>query len=223
MNADLMRPTRLQPAFHQGEMAQFLHHLDMSDRPLSPRAFWSAAAPAVSPITNQKRFDPPGLRSSLDNGQITALHGMSPELFAEMAFCLDCAREDNETAGFLVQPMDRPNALPLAGVTGCEEVGQQVGQGRRQIALGPATEFCGLVRVPHGRDPCRFVHHHDLRIDMADYHPGWHFHFRARLFPLVVAYFQALACLGAKRRVSAWLAGDLDLVLANQTADRGPG
>jgi hypothetical protein len=52
MNADLMRSTRFQTTFHKRENPNFFHDAHMRDRVLSLSFYQTAAAAAVSPISD---------------------------------------------------------------------------------------------------------------------------------------------------------------------------
>src|SRR6516162_8460783 len=70
-----------------------------------------AAAPAVATIAEEARGDPLRRNEAGHHGEITADDGMGVELFTQAALGGHRAREDNESARLLIEPLDDPQTL----------------------------------------------------------------------------------------------------------------
>jgi hypothetical protein len=106
VNPHLVRPPRLQPAFHQGEVAELLQHLDVRHGPLAVRP---APPPAVASISGQGRFNRhrPGL--SPNEGQVPPFDRVGLELFGQVLLRRLRSGEDHEPGRVPVDPMDGPD------------------------------------------------------------------------------------------------------------------
>src|SRR5262249_4846528 len=104
MYPDLMRAAGLQAAFDQRVLTEIFHNPHVSDSTFSWATFQSGPTTAVASVTLQVRFDAPRLCYAANHSQVTALDGMSTELFAEFPFCFPGAGENDQAARLLVQP-----------------------------------------------------------------------------------------------------------------------
>ena len=85
MDADLVRPAGLQPAFDQAARTPISSRTRtcVTARWPSPRR--TAPAPTVAAVPDQPRFDPPLRRPAAGDRQISPADGMSAKLLAEIA------------------------------------------------------------------------------------------------------------------------------------------
>jgi hypothetical protein len=102
MNANLVRASRLQPAFDDSEIAEVFQDADVRYGPLTVTRFGRAASPAVAAIANYPRFNFASPSLPAHHRQISSLNGMRPKLPPQVSLGLRCPGEDHQAAGFLV-------------------------------------------------------------------------------------------------------------------------
>src|SRR5207249_9700580 len=98
MNAHLVCPSRLQPAFDQGKLTQGLGNADVGDRPLTSAGLGRAAAPPITSIANQPRVDFSGPGPTTDHREIAAFDRVGAELAAKFSLRFRSARKNHQTA-----------------------------------------------------------------------------------------------------------------------------
>jgi hypothetical protein len=177
VNADLVRAAGLQAAFHERAIPQFLDDANMRYGPLAFTGRLRAATAAVATVSNDVRFDSFRFRLTTDQGQVAALDGMLAKLLAQVPLGLRRQGEDHQAAGVLVDAVDRPNLdatrrpgdaatrRPMLG----KEVWQKIGEGLGEEAPATRAELGGFLRVAHGGQAGRLLHHHHLIINVANF------------------------------------------------------
>src|SRR5208337_3328917 len=123
-----MSSAGLQAAFDQGVIAELLDHADVCHRALPAARRRAAAAPAVAAVAYQEGLDAAWLRPPANHRQVAALDRVPAELLAEMTLGGGSAGEHHETAGFLVDAVDGPDARQRPGLAVRQQRRQQVGQ-----------------------------------------------------------------------------------------------
>src|ERR1700722_5802821 len=84
----------------------------MGDRFLPDVPHVGAAAPTIAAITDKSRLNSLWRQKAGDNGEVATNNSVRVELLAEAALRRHGAREDDETARILVEPMDDPQSRP---------------------------------------------------------------------------------------------------------------
>ena len=166
VNAHLMRAARLQPALDEREFAQ---RLDDADVRHSVLAFFlcAAAAPAVSAVAHQPRFDAARTRSAA-----------TPErrYNRSVEWARNCRPRFDSAAGVrakttrpLVSLSRRWTARTFGSMMALgEQIGKQVLQRRRQKTLSALAELRGFMRMAHRRQSRRLVHDNQMGVGMDD-------------------------------------------------------
>ncbi len=170
VDADLVGAACLQAAGKQGVAGQSLDHLDMSDCLLADSGEGVTAAPAVAPVASEEGFDRLGLDPSMHEREIAAEDAMLAKLQAQAAFGVHGAAEDDQAAGFLVEPLHdaeaRFAALPFFGEASAglpeDEV---VERGDQEPAFLLPLAFGG---VANGRDAGGLFDDDDVIVDVAN-------------------------------------------------------
>ena len=140
---------------------------------------------------------------------------MRAKLLPEVALGLRRAREDYQTARFLIQPMDRAHAAGLALACLCQQIGQQVRQRRRQEPATPLSELRRLLRMAHRGKARRLIHHDQVLVRKANDRSAdllW----RCRL--VCFANLHALAGLDPPGRIAAYRAVEANLQGLHESA-----
>jgi hypothetical protein len=115
MNPHLMRAAGFQSAFREREFAQVIQDADMRDGALAFAFFCRAAPATIAAIAHQPGFDSARLSLTANNRQISTFNGMRPKLLTEVSLGLRSPGKYHQTAGFFVQPMNRPYPKAMAG------------------------------------------------------------------------------------------------------------
>jgi hypothetical protein len=161
MNAHLMRPARFQATFDKGEISQVFHDADMSNRALALVRGRGTAPTPVAAVAHQRTLDALGPSAAANYGEVAAFDGMISELFAQTPLCRKGACEHHEAAGFVIQTVDSVQfAANLSG--------QNVSQGRGEIAAAARSELGSLMGMPHCRDSSRFLDDNDMSVAETD-------------------------------------------------------
>ncbi len=176
----------------------------MCDRFLTDSGLIGAAAPAVAAITDEARGDALRRHKAGHNGEITADDGMGMELFAQAALGSHRAREDDESARFLVKSMDDPQTRqrPFANAPFAprNELCHEIIQGRRERSA--AFVPVALRWMADGGNAGRLLDHDKMLVEMAD-DDGF---FMARLRCGTGEQFDGLAFLEPPRRIETQFA-----------------
>jgi hypothetical protein len=115
----------------------------------------------IASIFNQPRLDPLVAKAAAHQGQVGALDGVKPKLFAQMALGGAIACENDQPARLLVQPVHGPHAACRPAFALGESGWQEVCQSSRQKAAAARAKLGGFFRMAHGRKARRLVDDHD--------------------------------------------------------------
>ncbi len=168
MDANLVRASRFQPAFDKRVIAKLFHDAHMSHGSLAVTRLGAATPPAIATIPHQVGLDAPRFGLPTHHCQITPFDRVCPELLAQMTLRLDSPREDNQTAGVLVEPMHCSNRRGASCSGLSQQCRQQIGERLWQETLGSFAELCRFLRMPHGGEPRWLFQDNHLRVGEAD-------------------------------------------------------
>ena len=174
---------------------------------------------AVTAVPDDVAFNT--LRGGLapDHGQIMPLHRVSSKLCSEAVFGQPAESEYHQTASFFVQTVDSANRFSQVRRKVFLE---RVQEGFWQVAAGTRPEFRGLIWMPHGCQPGRFLHDEHVTVLVTNGDrpctPG-----RVALSAGRHKNTDSLAGMDATRRVKAGPAIDLDPAFANEIANAASG
>ena len=136
MDADLVRASGLQHAFHEGDVAQALQHAEVGDGVLSLRfvAADAEAQPVVG-IPADRGVDGPAVFGDIapDQGPVAPFDGMVEELAGQLDLGRVSLGYDQQSGGILVDAVDQ-QSHPFVVVFGVGLAAQVVGQGVDQRA-----------------------------------------------------------------------------------------
>src|SRR5258708_8055654 len=116
MNANLVGTPCLQTAFGQGEVAELRHDANVRNRAFALTGIRCAAPPSVAAIFDKVGFNLTFLGVASYHGQVAALNRMRPELLAQVALRFGSPRENDQAAGFLIEPMHGAHSSRFSGL-----------------------------------------------------------------------------------------------------------
>jgi hypothetical protein len=164
VDTHLMSAASFQLAFDQAKIAESLDDANMSDGKLPVLA---AAAPAVTAIGDEMRLNACVLGLPTDQSKIASANRVRAKLLAQLALGFRSASEDDEPACFLVDAMHRPNSALNSLARFGQDARQEIDQSGRQKFLGPPSRSGDFMRVPHRRQPRRFLDNDEMRVGIA--------------------------------------------------------
>ena len=114
VDADLVRPPRLEPHPQQRVPGQQLDHLEVCDR-LARRVRVERLARRLGPVAPDRRLDPPAARArpTADERQVFALEPVAADERLQAAVCPFRPRHDHEPGRVPVEPVDDPGPIGL--------------------------------------------------------------------------------------------------------------
>ena len=192
----------------------------MRDRFLALIGERGAAAPAVAAIAHEEAADGPRLDLAGHDRQIAARDGVLAKLHAEPAFRFDGAREDDQAARLLVEPLYDAQArawlMFLLGQRHADLPHDEIVERRREQSA--VLEPIALLRMAHGADTGRFFDDDQMRIDVAN--GNLIDDFRRPLG--ACEDFEDVACLEPTCFVEPDFAVDLDAMSVDELANLRP-
>ena len=195
MNANLVRPSRLQPTLDHGVARQVLDWPHMRGRNLAQLRIRGAPPPTIPPVIDQSSLD--GLRFDMPEGHrdIQAVQCMVAKLQPQQPLGIDRAGKHHQATGFAIQPMDRPHpssgrqigpspAPCSLGTTGRSAPAWRPGAGpslpagdrpgqnlvERRLQLLPLLGPRPFLGVPQRGHPGGLFDNHEVRVEVANPH-----------------------------------------------------
>jgi hypothetical protein len=169
VDPNLVGASCLEPACQQGLTCKMVKLFDVRDCLFANIGKERAAAPAVAPVTHQPAGDPLRVHHALRHGEIPPKDGVGAELLAQA--CLGChsSGEDDQAAGFFVQPLHDPEpgqrASSAFALPRRDHRRHQVFQ-RRMQRLSPGRP--GSLRgMADRRQAGRFFNYYQVLVEMA--------------------------------------------------------
>jgi hypothetical protein len=199
MNANLMRTAGLESAFDECMVSELLHDPHMCNSVLAGFGRRCTPAPAISPVSNQIRFEAARRRAAANHSQVATLDGVRAKLTAEIALGLRRSGKHQQSARLLVETVNRAQAERSPPLLFSQMGSKQICQRGGQKTACSGTEICSLLRMAHGRKIGWLVSYDDVGVKVANDRPGrprlslvrWPAGDRPRLFS--IRHFQPLA------------------------------
>ena len=168
MDADLVRPPRPEARFDEGRDSEPLDDLPLRHGADSGLARLGDAAPPVAAVLDEILVEGAGVPGeiALHDGEVAAVHRVSPELCLQFHEAAARPREDENSRRLLVEPVDDGDVGPSPAAVAPLNVRRDLGEeSLLLLRLGRVRQERG--RLDDGDGVVVLVEHRETRLDAA--------------------------------------------------------